>query len=322
VPRRPLLLLVLLSLLSLCGVRPAWGGETRLDATRVVWDDGLESLGREAARLVPAVRREVEERLAFGDLERQTDVWVVSGHARAAEVAGGALPEWAVGAALGSRSLIVVRVDLLQRGFGGGMAPVLRHEFVHLAWARYAGERRRLLPLWAEEGLAEYVGGGISVDAGAALDVAAAFGHLINFEDLRDRFPEDPKAADLAYKQSRSWVAHLVEREGWQAWRGILAALGGGGPGGEGGPDPFAGLVRERTSMSLGEWHVAWQQDLEREASPWFHLLFRDLATTLIALLALVGFGAWFFVRRRRRRQLARLGDEPLPMEGDEEPPA
>ena len=59
------------------------------------------------------------------------------------EVARARVPEWAVGVAISSRAFVVIRADLLARGFGGGVVPVLRHEWVHLTWGWRAGAERR-----------------------------------------------------------------------------------------------------------------------------------------------------------------------------------
>ena len=44
---------------------------------------------------------------------------------------------------------------------------------------------------------------------------------------------------------------------------------------------------------------------------PWFHLLLRDFQGTILAGLAVIGGVAFLVIRRRRRRQIARLPDGP-----------
>ena len=303
---------LLLVLVLAFGGGEAAAGRVDLLGVRVRWDAGLDDLGRQAAAVLPGVREEVARRLGWAYEGPSVDVAIVSGHDRMCEEARVHLPTWAVGAALPAQARIVIRSDLLAAGYGGGIQPVLRHEWVHLSWGWRAGPHRRLLPLWVEEGLAEEVGGAVSVDAGAALDWAAAFHRLLVFEDLRSAFPEDARGADLAYKQSRSWVRYVTGRVGWEAFRGVLEDLAAG-RGGETPGEAFATALRVRTGEALGSWHVAWRVALEEEASPWYQLLLRDFHGALIAGLAVVGAGAFVLVRRRRRRQLAQLPDEPLP---------
>ena len=287
---------------------------------RVRWDDGLADLGRQAMGAMPRVREVVAGRLGWTYEGPPVEVVIVRGLERARVAVGGRVPEWAVGVAVSSRALVVVRADLLAAGFGGGLEPVLRHEWVHLSWGWRAGEKRRRLPLWAEEGIAEDVGGGVSVDGGAALDVAVTFDRLLQFRDLETSFPSDRHDADLAYKQSRSWIRHVVSRVGWKPIRDVLEGLLAGGVVGDlPGERPFDREVLLRTGKSIGSWHASWRVALEEEASPWYHLLLRDFQGLIIAALALIGAYAFVGILRRRRRQIADLPDGVLPPESREE---
>jgi len=283
-----------------------------VDGGRVSWDDGLDALGRQAARAFPEVRAEVERRLGFAYRGPTVEVVIVRGLDRMQEVTRAQVPAWAVGVAVSSRALIAIRADLLFRGFGGGIVPVLRHEWVHLAWGQHAGARRRTLPLWVEEGIAEDVGGGISIDLGATLDLAVVFDRLLPFDSLETGFPADTSRAALAYKQSESWVRFLTQRVGWQPLQAVLADLASGDAAAvpQTGDSPFARAIRVHTGRSVSEWTAAWRVSLEEAATPWFHLILRDFQGFLIAGLALLGALAFGFVLRRRRRQIARLPDE------------
>jgi hypothetical protein len=290
-------------------------GAARADTDVTVrWDTGLEAYGRDVERLLADTRRDVAGRLGF-DVEGPAEVVLVVGHERMREVVRGDPPAWAVGVALGSRGLIVIRVDLLRRGFGGGLGPVLRHEWVHLAWGRRAGARSRDLPLWLEEGVAEVIGGGVSIEAGLALDRAIAFGNLLAFDAIAGRFPADEASAGLAYRQSRAWVAHFVERQGWPVLAAVLDDLATGA---ERGADALDRSLRRRTGSGLGEWHASWQQAAEATASPWYAVILQDVSWALLIAVALVGVFAFLGVRRRRRRQIEGLADEP-PMTPDDE---
>jgi hypothetical protein len=307
-PLRSLLLVLLLPGLV---ASTALASGLDVEGGRVRWDDGLESLGRQAARALPAVREEVGRRLGWPYAGPDVEVVVVSGLDRMQEEAHAAIPEWAVGVALSSRALILIRADLLHRGFGSGVVPVLRHEWVHLAWGHRAGVNRRLLPLWAEEGLAEDIGGGVSIDLGSTLDLAVVFDRLLDFRGLEERFPRSPARAALAYRQSESWIQYVAERAGWPPLQAVLAELAAGEASGAAFPEesPFEQAVRIQTGRSVGEWQAGWRVALEERATPWFHLLLRDFQGTLLLALALVGAVAFFFVVRRRRRQIARLPD-------------
>ena len=277
--------------------------------TTVRWDGGLDRLGQETAALLPMIQRQVADRLGW-ETGGTSEIVIVRSLARMREEARASVPSWAVGVALSSEGRIVIRADLLAQGHGSNLESVLRHEWVHLAWGRRAAGNRRALPLWAEEGIAEELGGGISVDAGAALDVAVAFDRLLPFHDLEARFPEDARGADLAYKQSRSWIQYVIRAAGWPSLRDVLGDLAAWPPDSPTPPEGrFNASLRARTGLSVGEWASAWRQSLAQDARPWFHLLLHDFSGLLLMVLAGIGAGAFVVLARRRRREIDRLPD-------------
>ncbi len=308
VQRIPLLFWLVCLWVGVC-VSPALAADGLEPTVAVRWDRGLERMGQEAKALLPAIRRQVADRLGWST-DVAAEVAIVHDLGRMREEARAKVPAWAVGAALSAEGLIVVRADLLSAGQGSSLESVLRHEWVHLAWGARAGSNRRLLPLWAEEGIAEDLGGGISVDAGAALDVAAAFDRLHPFHALQDRFPADARGADLAYKQSRSWIQYVTRATGWQPIQEILDDLASW-PADSPTPreEAFNRRVRARTGLSVGEWAAAWRQSVVEEARPWFHLLLHDVTGVILMVLAVIGAGAFVLLARRRRREIARLPD-------------
>jgi hypothetical protein len=221
------------------------------------------------------------------------------------------VPPWAVGLAQVLRSRILVRADRLGEGAAGDLLSVLRHEWVHLAWGRWAGPRHREIPLWLEEGLAEEIGGGPFGDRRRKLDLAATTDRLIDFDRLATAFPGEGGEATLAYQQSRSWVQHFVRENGWKSLHGVLADVADGSTGApEGGETAFAAAIRARTGRGLGEWHAAWKANVVEDARPWFHLLFADIGWSMLMLLAAISVGFFFVQARRRRRQIEALGVE------------
>ena len=294
---------------------PAHAGERITEAGhKVRWDDGLESMAAHAVRILPRVRGEVEAALGFPFPGGPAEIVFVRGHDRIREETGAGIPDWAAGVCQGHRSLIVIRGDRVDRDPLNPMEATLRHEWVHLAWSRRAGLRARTLPRWVEEGLAEEIGGGVSVEAGAQLDFAASFGWLLDFEDISRTWPRDAKQASLAYKQGRSFVRYLRKELGPEIFPQLLADLADGK-----GIDPnrkpeeqFDQVVFQRTGSVLGYWTALWETDVEERAAPWFHLLLRDFTWTIFILIAFIGLFAFTFMHRRRQREIAELPDLPL----------
>jgi len=212
----------------------------------------------------------------------------------------------------------VLRADRVHSaGVLASMVTTLRHEWVHLAWARRAGSQRRRLPLWVEEGLAEEIGGGISLDGGMQLDFAATFGRLIPFDEITKSWPRSAERAALAYRQGRSWIRYFRDESGWDHLQRILAALadGAGRSDSPAAGTPFEELVLQYSGLPLSHWTAIWRSQIEKDAEPWFKLIARDFMGTIFFALAVIALIAFGFMRRRRKREIAALPDHPEPGE-------
>jgi hypothetical protein len=317
---RILILGLLPTVLLLGTCTRAWAGSTRTAEGHLVrWDEGLDEVGRQTARQVPVVNRQVEAALGFPFRGDGAEVIIVRGLERMREEARVSVPQWAGGVCIGSRSRIVLRADLTRDGPLRSMVTTLRHEWVHLSWSRRAGANVRRLPLWMEEGLAEEIGGGITVDGGLRLDFAARFGRLIPFSEIDREWPAAAERAALAYRQGQSFVRFFRDRSGWDRIQRVLADLADG----RGESDslaagtPFDELVLQHSGSTISHWHALWGVYVEETAAPWFHLLFRDLTGTLFFVVSLIGLVAYFFIRRSRKRQIEALPDHP-PLAGQD----
>ena len=290
------------------------GETTTAGGHRVRWDAGLDAMGERVVRTLPGIRKDVENGLGFAFPGGPAEIVLVRGLDRIREVTGAGIPEWAAGVCQGQRSLIVIRADRVDQSPLNPMEATLRHEWVHLAWSRRAGERTRLLPLWVEEGLAEDIGGGVSVEAGAQLDFAASFGWLLDFNEITTHWPRDANKASLAYKQGQSFVRYLRRERGPTVFRELLADLADArGIDAKSAPGTqFDQVVFNRTGSPLSYWTALWETDVEEKAAPWFHLLLRDFTWTIFILIAFVGLFAFYFIHRKRQRQIAELPDLPL----------
>jgi len=304
---------LLLVLALAAWLAPALGAEEVVESTaghRILHEARLADDASEAARLLDGIAREVADRTGLEAGPKPADIVIAGDLEAARRAAGAAIPDWAAGVHVSSRDRIVLRMDAIRRSApASSLETVLRHEWVHLVLNRARGTRGRLLPLWMEEGLAEVVGGGITVDAGAALDSAAAFGHLIPFEEIADTWPRAAGRAGLAYRQGASWVRLFLDQWGWERLQRLIATLR---------DDPrdlgslrFHRLFHEVTGESTSQFEARWKVSLKEKATPWFHLFGRDLGTTIMLALAVLSILIFGFVRARRRRAIEALPDEP-----------
>jgi len=294
---------------------PAWAeGETRAGAVVVRWDDDAGDAGRWVAQRWEGLLAEARGRLGVDPDLSGAEVFVVRGPERLRTAARVGAPEWAGGVTVAGQR-VVVRVDGAQ-GELVRLIATLRHEAVHLLWARHAGAAARRLPLWFEEGLAEEIGGAPSVLAGARLDVALGTGQLLDFETLERLWPTDAYAADLAYQQSRRWIGLLIARQGWSVVPALLARVREEAEA----STPTQALdraLRLVTGHPLSDWHADWRIALEERRDRWWLWFFVDLDGLVWTFIALVCAGSFFVLRRRRRRAIDALPDGPLPEEGE-----
>lgn len=285
------------------------------DVGRVLWDDDVRGTGGRLAALWPGIVEQAEAQLGVTADLTGAEVIVVSSLARLRERARADVPGWAAGVTVGGQR-VVLRTDTPST-LRASLEQTLRHEAVHLVWARHAGLRARRLPRWFEEGLAELIGGGVTVDAGARFEVAAAHDRLLEFRDLAGGFPADAYDADLAYQQSQRLVGFVVQEAGWPAVRATLAALlRQDGPASQPGDPPDRALdlaLREATGRDLGAWTAAWRHSLLERRSRWWLWLVSDVGGVVMLGMALLGLALFTRVRRRRRRQIEALPDEPEP---------
>ena len=103
----------------------------------------------------------------------------------------------------------------------------LTHELTHILVGRAAGGSTALVPLWLNEGLAEFG----NLDKGLSyvyfLDWAVDTQRLIPFTRLQS-FPGDPNLVIVSYGQSRDFVEYLIETYGADKIAETLASIGEG----------------------------------------------------------------------------------------------
>jgi len=117
-------------------------------------------------------------------------------------LAGSASPLWSSGLASGDRMLI--KSPAFSRQTLTAFHRTLRHETVHLALSGYD------LPVWFEEGLAQYESGTFGVSQKALLGRAAWQRSFIPFREIEHVTRMSARNAELAYAQSVAAVDHMI----------------------------------------------------------------------------------------------------------------
>ena len=127
------------------------------------------------------------------------------------------------------------------------------HEVTHIVVHRAAQSIFRPIPLWLNEGLAEYgnVEPGFGYDI--ALDFAVATGRLLPIIHM-DTMPGKPEDAIIFYGQSRSIVRLMVERFEPDKMRKLMAALKSG--------KSIDNAIPEVYDLSLVELDNLWRESI------------------------------------------------------------
>lgn len=196
-------------------------------------------------------------------------------------------PEWAKGLYFPAEKLLVVNLTEHSTPLNR-LESVIIHELVHACFYSTYGESHA--PVWFNEGLAEYLSGGIFEMDPVLLANARAAGTLPALEELQDmhRFPRNK--AQLAYVQSLSAVQFLFEQLGdnrepflqtlkTQSWTVALA--------------------KHLNTDDIG-FEIDWYEDVKNRYR-WFVIFnLENLLWASGALLIILAF-FWKLVRNRRK---------------------
>ena len=123
------------------------------------------------------------------------------------------------GQAFDSESVVIVLAGRSDIG-------TVTHEMTHILTARAAGSRGSI-PLWLNEGLAEYGNLDQTVSYQRFLEWAEGTDRLIPLKSLLS-FPGDPNMTLVAYGQGRSVVDYMIGEFGEEKMARLLATLGTG----------------------------------------------------------------------------------------------
>ncbi len=128
---------------------------------------------------------------------------------------------------------------------------ILFHEYTHALIHDLANDK---CPLWLNEGLAEYEGRTQNPGSLALLLKASASQQLFPIEELSNHISTALRAEEvgLAYQQSYSMVAYLVNRYGFWRIRHLLKRFGDG--------EPWQSALSDELHMKLSRLSANWQE--------------------------------------------------------------
>jgi hypothetical protein len=247
----------------------------------VLYPPSLEAAAVEAVDLYPSVRKRLEESLRWR-IDFQPTLILIKDRRPFVQMAGSDL---FVAYAVPKRDLMVIDYSKM-RAHPFSIEVTMKHELCHLLLHRHID--RKNLPKWLDEGVAQWVSGGlaeiITHRKGYALKRATLTGRYLSWEALRGRFPKERDALILAYEQSESLVAYIVTHFGLDGLNALLHHLQRG--------SHLDVAVAEALFTSTDQLEAAWEADLGRGLTLFSMLInhLYEILFFLAALMAVCGF--------------------------------
>lgn len=256
----------------------------------------LQNVAKVVADIYPDVKVELEKALGW-KLDFRPVVVIIKDRKAFRKMAGSDL---VVAFAVPGSNLIIIDYSRMDT-HPFTLEATLKHELSHLLLHYYIDSRN--LPKWLNEGVSQWVSGGMAeIIMGkkkVSLRRATLSRELISLKDLAERFPEDKEALLLAYEESKSIVEYINREFGTSAIPRILHYLENG--------DEVDVAVQKSLSIPLEELEGRWQIYL-REKTLWIIYLGDNLYTILFFFAALITI--YGFIRLLIKKRMYKDEDE------------
>jgi hypothetical protein len=130
--------------------------------------------------------------------------------------------EWSGGAAFPRHGVVVMGINIDNLDWG---RDAMVHEMTHVVLGQYTFTCGTSLPAWLDEGLAVYNEGPVAPVLSRALATAISTDSAFTIQGIAGSFPTAEEGALLAYAQSRSIVAFLLDTYGPEKMNDLLKAF-------------------------------------------------------------------------------------------------
>jgi hypothetical protein len=256
---------------------------------KVVYDPGLDRIGRQALIQYPIIRQELEALFKW-QLDFKPTLVLINDKKRFRRLAG---HELVVAYALPIKNIVVIDHSKMNTS-PFTLQTTFKHELCHLLLHHYI--RADHLPRWLDEGICQWASDGLAniimVAKRDPLPPAILSDTDLNLETLHYQFPQEKKALMLAYAQSKSVVEYLNREYGSQGILDFLRLLRQG--------IDFRSAFEHRFAISFDEFQHQWRTHLKKNIN-WFTYLSIHLYEILFVSAALLTI--WGFVRKMLRRR-------------------
>ncbi|MBN1626269.1 MAG: hypothetical protein JW944_07065 [Deltaproteobacteria bacterium] len=261
----------------------------------VLYYEGLQKVAMETADIYPSIKKELE-RIIGWKVDFKPGVVLVGDINQFKMMSGNDLT---VAYALPDRNIIVIDYSRIKTD-PFDLGSILKHELCHLLL--HDGIESERLPRWLDEGIAQWVSGGLAdivVEKRQVLTRAVLQNRIIKLKYLNEAFPDEEGMMALAYAESKDFIEYMIRLKGIEAILSILRSLSAG--------DDIDNAVMKTFSLSLDEMERDWHKSLEKKAT-WTSVVINNLYEALFFLAAVALIIGFYRVWRRKREYGA--GDE------------
>jgi hypothetical protein len=242
---------------------------------KVQYEASLQTVANGVIRIYSSVKREIENTFQSSILFKPTVLLIKDRRT----FTGITRNESAVAVAVPGSNLIIIDNSKM-RTHPFTLEVTLKHELCHLFLHNFVKDGD--LPRWFNEGVSQWVSGGISEliieENKNLIKQAVLTGRLISIRDLVKGFPADDKYLHLAYQQSRSIVDYIVKEFGEDGILQIMKHLKDGAS--------INMAVLYALSMSINELEKNWHIYLKKKYT-WYTYLSNHLYEILFSFAAL-----------------------------------
>lgn len=281
---------VLLILAALLGGLSYAGEDTREDERVVVrFDSPLYNAAGEVLRVYPLVREELLKVLGWETAFRP-EIVLVKDSATFRKLSESDLVS---AIAIPRKNRIVIDYSKMNVP-PFTLEATLKHELCHLELHHHIPGGN--LPRWLDEGVCQWVTGGLSeimtYGNRSTLRAATLSNRLISIRWMSESFPADGKDLVLAYEESKSLVEYIEKEFGASGVLRILEHMSSG--------DSVESAVQKSLLIPLDELERKWKSSLVRKTS-WLSYVSDNLYEILFLFSALIAIYGFFVVLKKKR---------------------
>jgi hypothetical protein len=269
---------------------PLYGGFESIESDEVVvlYEGDKKGIAEEIAGVYPAVKEELVNKLKW-DVAFNPDIVIAKDRNTFRKIVGSDI---IVAFAVPEKNLIVLDISrVYTKPFS--LETTLKHELCHLLLHRNIQQDN--LPRWLDEGVCQWVSGGVTElatgEGDRALSRATVSNSVISISSL-DTFPRDEKQILLAYEESKSFIEYIMSEYGEHRFLQSLEYLKEG--------ESIDSAFEKSLSVSFPDLEKKWYAHIQRKYT-WFSYVSNNLYSILFFLAGIITLYGFFRLLKKKR---------------------